>query len=105
MLAWRERTQLVVSRDRHLHGRLQQPLSDDAIAVWQRRLSAGECFATEACLHPDLLALGYSLRFGARGWRPIFSITAGSLRAAAPLLRRGIPYLQKRRLLPAACYL
>jgi hypothetical protein len=49
MLDWQDRTELVASRDRHLHARLQQPLSDDAIAVWRHRLSGVECFAVESC--------------------------------------------------------
>ena len=77
--------------------RLRQPLSDDAIAVWRHRLSAVECFAVEACLHRELAQGSYELRFTARGWRPLFRVTAGVLRALSPLLHRGIPYLQKRR--------
>jgi hypothetical protein len=105
MLDWQDRTGLVASRDRHLHARLQQPLSDDAVAVWRHRLSAIECFAIEACLHRELALRGYELRFSARGWRPLFRLTAGVLRALAPLLRRGIPYLQKRGMLPRSVYL
>ena len=105
MLDWQDRTGLVASRDRHLHARLQQPLSDDAIAVWRRRLSAVECFAVEACLHRELALGGYDLRFSGRGWRPLFGVTAALLRTLAPLLRRGIPYLQKRGMLPKTCYL
>jgi len=105
MLAWQERTELVASRDRYLHTQLQRPLSDDAIAVWRRRLSAVECFAIEACLHHELAQSHYELRFSARGWRPLFHVTAGLLRTLAPVLRRGIPYLQKRGMLPKKVYL
>ncbi|HEY3848104.1 MAG TPA: sulfotransferase [Acetobacteraceae bacterium] len=105
MLDWQSRTALVASRDRHLHARLQQPLSADAIAVWHHRLSAVECFAVEACLHRGLVQQGYDLRFSARGWRPLFRLTAGLLRALAPILRRGIPYLQRRGVLPRNVYL
>ncbi len=105
MLDWQGRTGMVVSRDRHLHTRLQQPLSNDAIAVWRRRLSAVACFTMEACLHRELVQGGYTLRFSARGWGPLFGLTAGLLRALAPLLARGIPYLQKRRMLPRKVYL
>lgn len=105
MLDWQDRTELVASRDRHLHARLQQPLSDDAIAVWRHRLSGVECFAVESCLHRELVLRGYDLRFSPRGWRPLFVVTAGLLRALAPLLRRGIPYLQKRGILPGNVYL
>jgi hypothetical protein len=105
MLNWQDRAELVASRDRHLHARLQQPLSDDAIAVWRHRLSRVECFAVEACLHRELALHGYGLRFSAAGWAPLFRLVAGVLRALAPLLRRGIPYLQKRRMLPRNVYL
>src|ERR1700733_3449644 len=54
MLDWQDRTDLVASRDRHLHARLEQPLSENAIGVWRHRLSALECFAMEACLHQEL---------------------------------------------------
>jgi Sulfotransferase family len=105
MLDWQDRTGLVASRDRHLHARLQQPLSGDAIAVWRHRLSAFECFTVEACLHRELTQSNYELRFTASGWRPLFRLTATVLRALAPLLHRGIPYLQKRRMLPRQVYL
>jgi hypothetical protein len=105
MLDWQDRTELVASRDRHLHARLRQPLSEDAIAVWRRRLSAVECFAVEACLHRELALGNYDLRFSGRGWRPLFPLIAGVLRAMAPLLRHGIPYLQKRGMLPRKVYM
>jgi hypothetical protein len=105
MLDWQGRTALVAPRDLHLHARLRQPLSDDAVAVWRHRLSAVECFAVEACLHRGLVQRGYDLRFSARGWRPLFRLTAGLLRALAPILRRGIPYLQRRGVLPRSVYL
>jgi hypothetical protein len=105
MLDWQDRTALVATRDQHLHGRLQDPLSDDAIATWRRRLSAIECFAVEACLYRELTQGNYDLRFGARGWHPLFRLTAGLLRVLSPLLIRGIPYLQRRRMLPGKVYL
>lgn len=105
MLDWQDRTALVTPRDQHLHGRLRDPLSDDAIATWRRRLSAIECFAVEACLYRELTQCNYDLRFSARGWRPLFRLTAMLLRISSPLLRRGIPYLQTRRMLPGKVYL
>lgn len=104
MLDWQGRIGLVAERDWHLHARLRQPLSDDAIAVWRRRLSAAECFAMEACLHRELAQSNYALRFDARGWRPVFGVAGGVLRTLAPVLRRGIPYLQRRGLLRRSCY-
>jgi hypothetical protein len=105
MLDWRHRIDLVAARDRYLHAHLREPLSEDAIGVWRRRLSAAECFAMEACLHRELVQRNYKLRFATRAWRPVFRITAGALRILAPLLRRGIPYLQGRRMLPKNVYL
>jgi hypothetical protein len=105
MLDWTDRIELVAARDRYLHARLQQPLSEDAIGVWRRRLSAVECFAMEACLYRELAQSNYAARFGGRGWRPVFRFTGGVLRALAPLLRHGIPYLQKRGMLPRTMYL
>ena len=105
MLDWQGRAGQVAVRDRHLHGRLAQPLASDSIARWQRRLSGWECFAMEACLHRELLAAGYTLRFTAPGWRPWFGLTAGLLRVSAPVLRRGIRVLQRCRLLPRNLYI
>jgi len=104
MLDWPARVEQVAVRDRHLHGRLSQPLSDAAVAVWQRRLSGGECFAMEACLHQELREGGYAPRFGGRGWRPLLLVTAAGLHVLAPLLRRAIPHLQKRNILPDQVY-
>ncbi|HEY1933577.1 MAG TPA: sulfotransferase [Acetobacteraceae bacterium] len=105
MLDWQDRAELVAPRDRHLHARLPQPLSETSVAVWRRRLSAMECFAMEACLYQGLLAAGYPLRFAARGWRPLFKATARTLRGCAPILRRGVPKLQKWGVLPRDVYL
>jgi len=104
MLDWHGRIEAVAARDRHLHGRLQQPLTADAVALWRRRLSPAECFAMEACLRRDLTAAGYELMFKARAWWPAFMATAGMLGLAAPLLRRAVPHLQKHNLLPRNMY-
>ena len=104
MLEWQQRADLVAPRDRHLHTRLPQPLSEGAVAMWQHRLSAAECFAIEACLYRELLQSGYDLRFGACGWHPLFRLTGTMLRGLAPLLRRGIPYLQRRGMLRRTVY-
>ncbi|HUN38721.1 MAG TPA: sulfotransferase [Acetobacteraceae bacterium] len=103
MLDWRARVDQVAKRDRHLHGRLRQPLPDDAMPVW-RRLSAAECFAMEAWLHRELGAGGYALRFRAHWWVPVFCAVAGGQRVLAPVLRRGIPYLQRRGILGREVY-
>ena len=105
MLDWQDRAEQVASRDRHLHARLREPMSNDAVAVWRRRVSGIECFAMEACLHRELAAGDYTLRYNARAWRLAFLATKGLLRGAAPALRRAIPYLQRRSLLPRNLYL
>lgn len=105
MLDWQARAEQVAARDRHLHARLREPMSNDAVAVWRRRVSGIECFAMEACLHRELAAGDYTLRYNARAWRPAFLATKGLLRGAAPALRRAIPYLQRRSLLPRNLYL
>lgn len=63
MLHFQERIeQSLPARERHLHGKLTQPVSADAAAVWRRKLSAMECFLMEASLHRDLDRLGYRRR-------------------------------------------
>ena len=105
MLDWQDRTALVAARDRHLHGRLQQPLSDDAIAYVAPPPVGGRVLCRRS-LPVSRTELGsYDLRFAARGWRPLFGLTARLLPVLAPLLRRGIPYLQKRGMLPRNVYL
>jgi hypothetical protein len=105
MLNWQHLTELVPARERHIHGRLSQPVSNDAIAVWRKKLTAGECFAMEACLHKDLRQVGYELKFSAAAWRPVLNAAGWLLSAAAPLLRRGIPFLQRRSLFPKKIYI
>lgn len=105
MLDWGHLTALVPAREMHIHGRLAEPISSESIAVWRRKLTAPECFAMEACLHRDLERLGYQLRFRGITWRPLLCATGGLLRVMAPLLRRGIPYLQRRNLLPKRIYI
>lgn len=105
MLDWRQLVELVPERERKIHARLPQPLSTDAVAIWRTRLTAFECFAIESCIHADLEQLGYRLRYRSRGWRLLLNAAGWSLRAFAPLLSRGIPYLQRRHLLPQRLYI
>ncbi len=105
MLNWDGLRDLVPERERHIHGKLGQPVSRDSIAVWQRKLSALECFAIEACLWRDLKQLGYPLRFSGAGWQPLLEVTGGLLRTMGPILRRGIPYLQRRNILRKRIYM
>jgi hypothetical protein len=105
MLNWDGLRDLVPERERHIHGKLGQPLSRDAIAVWRRKLSAMECFAVEACLWRDLKQLGYPLRFAGTGWQPLLDVTGWMLRTSGPLLRLGIPFLQRRNLLRKRIYI
>jgi hypothetical protein len=105
MLKWAQLRDLVPERERHIHGKLGKPLSSHAIAVWQRKLSTLECFAMESCMWVDLQRLGYKLRFSGIAWRPLLCITGYLLRSVGPLLRRGIPYLQRRNLLRRKIYI
>lgn len=106
MLDWRDKVDpLMPAEWRHIHRKLAQPLSADAIAVWQRKLSAPECFLIEASLHRDLERLGYGLRFAGPLWRPLLVGSGALLRVLAPLLNRLMPYLQRRNYLPRAIYI
>jgi len=105
MFAWRERIGLVPERERWIQGKLVRPISSDAIAVWRGRLTALECFCIEASLGADLLRSGYVPRFAAPAWRPLLGVTAWLLSVLAPLLDRGVPALQRRRMFRRAVYL
>ena len=105
MLNWHKLTTLVPARERHIHRKLDRPVLPYHIALWRQRLSTLECFAIEACLHRDLEQLGYRLRFGSIALRPLLSVSGWLLCAAAPMLRRGIPYLQRRKILPRTLYI
>ena len=105
MLNWQHLTTMIPERERHIHGKLGQPVSKDAIAVWRNKLTIGECFAMEACLHKDLRLLGYELRFSAAGWRPVLDVAGWVLYTAAPLLGRGTRFLKRRNLLRKTAYI
>jgi hypothetical protein len=105
MLDWQNMVQLVPPRERHIHRRLTQPTSADAVAVWQRRLSAAECFAMEACLYRDLERLQYPLRFQGVGWRLLLAPVGWMLCTMAPALRVGVPFLRRHSLLPRKLYI
>jgi len=105
MLDWRSRVQLVPPRERHIHRRLTQAASGDAVAVWRRRLSAVECFAMEACLYRDLQRLQYPLRFQGAGWRLLLAPAGWMLCTMAPVLRGGVQFLRRRNLLRRKLYI
>jgi hypothetical protein len=105
MLNWQNLRELVPERERPIHTRLREPLRKEAVGVWRRELSGAECFAIEACLQRDLRSLGYRLRFSGAAWRVPLILSGWLFRAVAPLLARGIPYLQRRNYLPKAIYL
>jgi hypothetical protein len=96
--------QLVAAEWQHIHRKLAEPISAEAIAVWRRKLGALECFLIEASLYRDLERLGYALRFKAALWRPLLTATGAMLRALAPLLDRALPALRRRNLLPRRIY-
>lgn len=104
MLTWDDRLDLIPPRDQGLHTKLARPMRQDLAGGW-RSLRAMECFAMEACLGADLRAQGYALRFRSPAWRPALAAAGGLLRLASPLLRRVVPALQRRRLLPGRLYL
>jgi hypothetical protein len=105
MLCWQDLTGLVPERERQIHPKLGEPLRDEAISVWRRKLSPLECFAIESCLHADLCQLGYRLYFKGAGWRPLLAISGWLLSGLEPLLIRAIPYLQRRKYLPRTIYI
>jgi hypothetical protein len=105
MLNWQSRVNLVPERERSIHASLPRPLSREVVGIWQQKLSRWECFAVEACLHTDLCQLGYRLRFSGAPWRPLLAVAGWLLFMAAPLLKRGVPYLQRRNYLREAIYI
>lgn len=100
MLQRQPASDAVPARERHIHGKLDQPISSDFIATWRRKLSALECFVMEACLREDLQTLGYQLRFRSDLWRPLLAVSGAALFLASPFLDRALPYLRNRGLLP-----
>lgn len=96
MLRYRERTDLVPTRERKIHGNLDRPISEDSVAVWRRKLSSIESFAIESFLRDDLDRLGYPPRYSSPVWWPLQAATAATLRMCGPLLDRGIPALERR---------
>lgn len=104
MLQFQERREMVPARGRHIHTKLEQPLSNDATQIWRKKLSGPECFAMEACIRNELALLDYPLRFRGLGWRPLLGLTALVLRGLAPLLDRAIPALQRRGYLSKKMY-
>ena len=105
MLQYSQRSDLVPARERKIHPRLRDPISTEAIGMWRRRLRPLECFAIEACLHRDLQQLGYGLRFSSPIAKPFLAATGWLLFTMAPILRRGVPYLQRRNLLSKTLYI
>lgn len=105
MLDWQPNVNMVPERERHIHTKLDRPISSETVGAWEKKLSGFECFVMEACLRKELTALGYRLRFGAAQWRPLLAISAFFLRGMAPLLDRAIPYLQRRDYLSKKVYI
>jgi hypothetical protein len=95
MLQWRENVNMVPPRERGIHAKLDRPISDDTVAVWEKKLSGLECFVMESCMEKELVRLGYRLRFGGPHWRPLLAVGAVVLRGLSPVLHRAVPYLQR----------
>lgn len=105
MLSWNDRTEQVPERERPIHKKLAARLSDSSVGVWKAKLAPLECFLMEACLHDELLELGYKLKFSGSVWRPLLKISRAVLHQLSPWLQRGIPYLQRRKLLHKQIYI
>ena len=105
MLAFRDRLEQVPERERRIHRKLAAPVSDSSISLWKNKLAPWECFLMEACLHDELLDLGYELQFSSAVWRPFLKFARVILHWISPLLQRGVPYLQRRDFLPDNIYI
>jgi len=105
MLEWQQRVDATIpAREMHVHRRIRGDIDSRNIAIWKSRLSAFECFSMEACLRAPLARLGYALRFASPVWRPLLDAWGRTLNLSAPILRRVLPALQRRKLLPARMY-
>jgi hypothetical protein len=100
MLDWQEQTKGVPARERHIHSKLSQPISDNNIETWRRRLSGPQCFVMESCLGNELRSLGYPMLFNRRLLRPVMAATATGFTLLAPLLVRISMHLRRRGLVP-----
>ena len=105
MLSWQHLTTLIPDRERHIHGKIAEPVSGATLAGWRHKLNAIECFAMEACLYRDLVQLGYPLRFSHPLWRPLLDLTGAAMHGAAPWLAPGVAALKRRTLLPKSAHL
>jgi Sulfotransferase family len=105
MLRWQHLTTLIPDRERHIHGKIAEPVTTATVAGWRHTLNAIECFAMEACLYHDLAQLGYPLRFSNPLWRPLLNITRTAMCGTAPWLARGVSALKRRNLLPKGAHL
>lgn len=105
MLEAQRHPEMVPPRERHIHTKLDQPISKDAVGAWEKKLSGFECFVMEACLKKELNGLGYRLRFGGLQWQPLLAMSAFFLKGMAPFLDRAIPYLQRRDYISKKAYI
>lgn len=105
MLSWSSLQTLIPERERHIHRKIGQPISPDVVAVWQRKLSAFECFAMEACMWRELRQLGYQLKFSAAVWRPLLMGAGSLLLFTGPLLGRTVRHLRRRGYLKKQMYI
>ncbi|HEX4157423.1 MAG TPA: sulfotransferase [Rhizomicrobium sp.] len=104
MLDPQPRITAIPERERHIHRKINRPVSPDLIGVWRRKLSGIECFLMESCLRDYLIDFGYELRFRASAWQLLLMGMGWALRSSAWLLDRAVPYLRRRNLFPKNFY-
>jgi len=105
MLSVSSRIDRVPERERIIHPKLGEPLSLTSVAKWKVGLSKYECFIMEACLQRHLQRWGYALRYSSSTWKTILTITGWLLFSLGPILARGIPILQRRKILRESIYI
>lgn len=95
----------VPARELVVHASLRRPVSADAAAAWQSRLSASELFLIESCIHDELVSAGYAPHFASPAWRPAMRVSRAALARLGPHLRRVIQGLRRRDLLRRQIYI
>ena len=106
MFSYRDRLALVPERERWIQGSLGRPISADAVAAWR-----GAADGAGVLLHRGVAAPGSAVRrLQAALRRTRLAPAAGgdglaAAASSAPLLDRGVPALERRRVFRRAVYL